>query len=96
MINSSTTGRMTTEHWVNFFGIFLSYFLGIMLGKVGGIFKSGCDRQCTFSIGNCFPNDIIIFLNLMPQEVVARHPVHPSVLKSMKPCMVGMFRQPHL
>ena len=45
-----------------------------MLGKVGGIFKSGCDRQCTFSIGNCFPNDIIIFLNLMPQEVVARHP----------------------
>ena len=67
-----------------------------MLGKVGGIFKSGCDRQCTFSIGKCFPNDIIIFLNLMPQEVVVRHPVHPSVLKLMKPCMVGMFWKPHL
>ena len=60
MINSSTD-RMTTEHWVNIFGTFLSYSLGIMLGKVGGILKSGCGRRCTFSMGNYFPHDIIIY-----------------------------------
>ena len=36
MINS-TTGRMTTEHWVNFSCTFLPYGLGIMLNKVGEI-----------------------------------------------------------
>ena len=53
MING-TTGRMTTEHWVIFFCTFLSYSLDIMLEKVGGIFKSGCGRQCTFPWENIF------------------------------------------
>ena len=60
MINSST-GRMTTEHWVKHFWYILSYSLGIMLEKVGGIFKSGCGRRCIFSMGNYFPHDIIIY-----------------------------------
>ena len=48
MINS-TTGRMTTENWVNFFCVhFLSYGHGIILEKVGGIFKSGRGMQCSF------------------------------------------------
>ena len=53
---------MTADHWVNYFGTFLSsYGLGIMLGEKGGIFKSGCGRWCTFSVGNYFLHDIIIF-----------------------------------
>ena len=31
-------------------------------------------------------------MNLMPQEVeytLARHPVHSSMLKLLKPCMIG-------
>ena len=40
MINS-TTGRMTTEHWVKNFSTFLSNSLGIMLEKVEGILKVG-------------------------------------------------------
>ena len=60
MINSSTD-RMTTEHWVKHFWYISIYSLGIMLGKVGGIFKSGCGRRCIFSMGNYFPHDIIIY-----------------------------------
>ena len=33
-------------------------------------------------------------MNLMPHEVeytLTRHPVHPSMLKLMKPCMIGML-----
>ena len=36
-------------------------------------------------------------MKLMPHEVeytLARHPMHPSMLKLMKPCMIGMFWQP--
>ena len=41
-----------------FFGTFLSY---MRMEKVGGILKSGSGRWCTFSMGNYFPHDIIIF-----------------------------------
>ena len=36
-------------------------------------------------------------MKLMPHEVEytpAMHPMHPSMLKLMKPCMIGMFWQP--
>ena len=60
MINSST-GRMTTEHWVKHF-----WYISIIqswhnVGKSGRDFKSGCGRRCIFSMGNYFPHDIIIY-----------------------------------
>ena len=47
---------MTREHWVKIFGTFLSYSLGIMLEKVGGILKS-----CVAG-GVYFPWEIIILM----------------------------------
>ena len=55
MINS-TTGRMTTEHWKNYFVHYLSYGLGIMLEKVGGIKKVGV------ADGVHFPWEIIFLM----------------------------------
>ena len=55
MINSSTD-RMTTEHWWNIFGTFLSYSLGIMLEKVEGFLKVGVAG------GVYFPWEIIFLM----------------------------------
>ena len=60
MINS-TTGRMTTEHMVNFFCTFLSYGLGMMLEKVEGVLKVGVagsvplPREIIFLMTSIFP-----------------------------------------
>ena len=49
---------MTTEYWMKFF-LYTSVIWSSE--KVGGFLKRGCGRQRTFSMGNYFPHDIIIF-----------------------------------